>query len=176
MKNLKPIEQFLLLFLGSLVAISAYVHFVPFGLSWNMTKSIPQGLYLSTRTDGATLFHRGQIACFEYAPPQWASPRRYFPPGFQLCKHVLGLPGDAVTLAEGSVSISSAAGVFSGGTYAKADSAGRPLPQDVGISGVLGSTEYLLLAPANSNSLDSRYLGRIERRQITRTLVPLMTW
>ncbi|KWT98320.1 MULTISPECIES: S26 family signal peptidase [unclassified Variovorax] len=167
-------ERFFIILACSVLAIHVYVKVVPYSLSWNVTASIPRGLYLSTEATTTPLV-RGQIGCFAYSAPTWAEARHYFPDGFQLCKYALGLPGDVVEV-DASLRVSSAAGKHADVAFASADSRGRPMPRAEGLAGAIPRGEYLLLAPAHTNSLDSRYLGRIAHERLTRTLVPLLTW
>ena len=171
----KTLEQFFIALAASTVAIVCYVRFVPYSLAWNITASIPKGLYFSTEYDGKPLRHQ-QIACFDYRAPSWAAARHYFPENFQLCKYVYGVPGDVVSLQGKQVSVAVSEATVPGGTLAEHDSMGRPLPQDVVYRGAVPAGQYLLLAPQHANSLDSRYLGLIAQSRITRTLVPIVTW
>ncbi|KWU17821.1 S26 family signal peptidase [Burkholderia cenocepacia] len=172
----RTLEQFFIGLAAATLSIVCYVRFVPYSVVWNITASIPKGLYFSTEYDGSKPLAHRQIGCFDYKAPKWADARHYFPENFQLCKYVYGVPGDLVVVSDKQVSVSDGFVSIPGGVIAPADSRGRPLPQDVAIAGEVPKGEYLMLAPEHNNSLDSRYLGRIAQSRITRTLVPLVTW
>src|SRR5690606_24015189 len=114
---------------------------------------------------------------FEYKAPDWAKDRRYFPDNFPLCKYILGTHGDSVQLSDSELRITSADSneVLAVG-YASHDKAGRALKPASNFEAVVPHGQYILLAPAYKNSLDSRYLGPVAKASITQTMVPLLTW
>lgn len=171
----RTLEQFFIALALAFLATYTYVKFVPYGLSWNITASIPKGIYFSTEYANEPL-KRHQIACFGYHAPVWAMSRHYFPDNFQLCKYAYGLPGDRVDVNGDRVTVRSQDGDAEGGTYRGVDSLGRVLPRSSNLAGSVPSGEYVMLAPEHSNSLDSRYLGRVRQTEITRTLIPIFTW
>ena len=172
----RTFEQFFIALAASTLAIVCYVRMVPYSLVWNITASIPKGLYFSTEYDGSRPLRHRQIACFDYRAPKWAEPRHYFPENFQLCKYVYALKGDVVSVSGKQLTVSDLETSVAGGVLAPADSRGRPLPQDVAITGIVPDGQYLMLAPEHANSLDSRYLGLVAQSRITRTIVPILTW
>ena len=170
-------ERFFIILASAYLALYCYAQYVPYSMAWNITASIPKGLYFARSAQGQVL-ERGQIACFNYEAPTWAQPRHYFPHNFQLCKPVAALPGDEVARQDDTLLVKhyGASKWQPLAAFGKSDSAGRPLPQDALTGGELARGQYLLVAPAHANSLDSRYLGPIGRERITRTLIPLITW
>lgn len=156
---------------------SLYSKNVPYSLAWNRTPSIPMGLYL-TETITPTKLVRGDIACFEYAPPDWARQRKYFPAGVSLCKPVAGMAGDVVR-HEGTKLFIKTAGDAEFkflGDYAATDSVKRPLPQDALPEGAIPEGSFLMIAGRHPNSLDSRYLGLVPAASLKRRIHPLYTW
>lgn len=146
---------------------------LPYELALNTTASIPRGLYLAKDYKGERL-QRGREACFEYRTPAWASARDYFSEGRRLCKYIAGLPGDRMESRDGTLTVYPADGSsVVTARYAQADSAGRPLPQEVLRDGQVPTGKVLMLAPAKPNSLDSRYLGPVDTQALTHTLTPI---
>lgn len=171
----ETLGKFLVMLIGAIVLIKVYVLYVPYSISWNVTASIPTGLYFSTEYAGRALV-RGEVACFPYKAPEWAKERHYFPEGFQLCKYVLGLPGDVVSAQADALTLQQVGSERKKFAYAAADSKGRQLSHAAWDAEPLKEGQYAFIAPAHTNSLDSRYLGSISKNQVTRTLVPLITW
>lgn len=156
------------------VAIAAYKLYVPFELALNTTPSIPRGLYLAMDKSSSAELAHGDAVCFGYAAPTWAAERAYFQPGRRLCKYVAGLPGDRVVVEAATVKVFAPSGELrEEAELAQADSKGRALPADALASGVIPAGQLLVLAPANKNSLDSRYLGLIARAQVTHEIWPV---
>lgn len=146
----------------------------PFGLSMNVTGSIPRGVYLSFNPNPAN-FKLGTIACFAYTPPDWARDRHYMPDGINICKPIVGVPGSRVSTTNGEVRVVNANhNDYVVHTLAH-DSRNRPLPQDGAPNRALEEGEYLLMSDYSKGSLDSRYLGVIKSAAITRTLTPMLT-
>jgi type IV secretory pathway protease TraF len=155
------------------LAVLAYRAFVPYELAFNTTHSIPQGLYFA-KAGGPAPLERGQAVCFAYVPPAWAQGRDYFEPGRRLCKYVAALPGDQIVREGLSLTISSPQGLLLLATgLSAADSKGQPLPLDALETGAVPEGKVLLLAPANKNSLDSRYLGLIRQAALSHQIWPL---
>jgi type IV secretory pathway protease TraF len=155
------------------VLVLAYQTLSPFGLALNTTHSIPQGLYFS-KTGAPSPLLRGQTVCFAYAPPSWAKGRAYFEPGRRLCKHVAGLPGDRTVRKGLALSLFDARGqLVLEARLAATDRKGEAIPPGALSSGTIPEGKVLLLAPANENSLDSRYLGLIDRAALSHQIWPL---
>ncbi len=154
--------------------LHVYLTFVPYALALNTTASIPRGLYLSKLAQGSVL-EKGQAVCFAYRAPAWAANRAYFEEGRRLCKFVAGLPGDRVEVSGGVLTVfqPDESRPSTSADLSSTDSKGRPLPANALISGGIPPGQVLLLAPANPNSLDSRYLGLIPREQVSHLIWPL---
>lgn len=154
-------------------AVLAYKAFVPFELVINTSSSIPRGLYLAKAVERAPL-ERGAGVCFAYVPPAWASNRAYFEPGRRLCKYVAAIPGEQVLVKDGRLQVRTAGGTLvQEAELAENDSLGRPLPPNALHTGKVPFGKVLLLAPANKNSLDSRYLGLIDQSAVSHQIWPL---
>ena len=154
------------------VVAQAYIHFVPWSISWNLTPSIPTGLY-GSRTYAGEQLNRGDLVCFRYREPVWATGRAYFPAGYRLCKPVAGLPGDVVRKSAGRVQVLSAGTVVVDLPVASQDRKGRALQTDLLEEGVVPAGKLVLLAPRFPNSLDSRYLGLVPHSELTHQVWPL---
>lgn len=142
--------------------------------AWNRSESLPMGLYLATTASKNTALVRGQLACFPYENPSWAR-QPYLAKGEILCKHVMGVPGDIVTVgADGSNQICHASKCESVGTPLKKDSRGDDVQHPVFKDEVIPVGSYYMGSTRRANSLDSRYLGLIPKNKIVKTLVPVL--
>lgn len=146
--------------------------YCPYGLSINPSPSLPMGLYW----DGPApkTLHAGELACFSYAPPQWAIARHYYKPGVNFCKWVLGVPGDTIIKKGRAISICHAGQCISAGVVMKTDSEGRPIFA-AALPRVIPAGEYYFGSTRVPNSYDSRYLGLIDATTVTRVIHPLFT-
>ncbi len=166
-----------LIFMVALLAFTAYSRYVPYSLVWNRTPSIPEGLYLAKERAAHEPLMRGEVACFRYEAPDWARARNYFPDWMRLCKPVAAVPGDEMSREGSQVYVTPRFGERkASGALSLTDSRGRALPQDKVPEGVVPEGQYVLIAPARSNSFDSRYLGFIASERVTHRLSPLYTF
>ena len=170
----KPVMQAFFVGALTLLGIRAWGVNVPWSLSWNQSASIPEGLYLVERVH--SLPPVGSYVCFEYRAPEWAVPRHYFYDGYRLCKHLAGLPGQAVLDVKGQYFVDDGTQLVLVGATQPADSAGRPLPQHKLPLGRIPAGKVVLAAPAHTNSMDSRYLGPISETRIRWRVYPLITY
>lgn len=167
--------QFLKILSITTAAIFTYKTFVPYSLAWNITESIPKGIYLAEKLSRMPIY-RGDIVCFKYKEPEWAKGRKYFPEKIRLCKYLLGMPGDAIQQTTEHLMIKPPDAPLLSLQYLKVDGRGRPMTAAKLESEVLEPGTYLALAPRLSNSLDSRYLGPIKASEIEIRIKPLWTW
>lgn len=148
----------------------------PYSLSYNISESIPKGLYLLKKAEPGEV-KVGDIGCFLYSAPDWAKDRNYFPPRFKLCKPVFAGTGAQLEVREGSLYVAqpgqSSTKVAS---FNAADSLGRPLPPALASTQSVPQGYFLMLAPVHNNSLDSRYLGLILVNAVRFKAHPLITW
>lgn len=88
---------------------AVFLVFDLFGLSWNLTTSLPQGLWINTGAFKATEANRGQVV--KFCPPDTAVFRQAREDGIlrrgrcggdymPLLKRVMGLPGDVVQVSD----------------------------------------------------------------------------
>jgi conjugative transfer signal peptidase TraF len=146
----------------------------PWFLAWNRTDSIPEGLYLAHR--GAVTLTRGQLVCFRYREPAWAV-GRYLPNGAQICKEVLGLPGDTVKQQGVHLQLARAdGGAESLGDLLPADSKGRSVPPQSWGRTLIPQNRYYLGSTRIPASFDSRYLGLIDKADVLERIYPLYTF
>lgn len=144
----------------------------------NTTKSIPVGLYWTTRAPvekGAyVLWCPPKVDVFDYAKE-----RGYIGAGFctggygYVMKRVLGVKADAVAVANDGVRVNGV--LLPHSAPIKADRAGRPLPRYQN-SYTLSDSEVLLMSDVSATSFDGRYFGPISRCQIKTVIRPVITW
>lgn len=145
----------------------------PWALQYNRTDSEPKGFYLAHRHVSEVT--RGELVCFKYRPPDWAL-GRYLPPGAQICKQVLGLPGDTVRQSGMHLSLEHDGSTTDLGEMLTADSKGRsvhPLPWGVT---AIPPGKYYLGSTRIMTSFDSRYLGLIDKSDVIEQIYPLYTF
>jgi conjugative transfer signal peptidase TraF len=147
------------------------------GLRFNLTSSLPIGLYRVTK-DSPTL-KRGAIVLYCLPPPvaRFAHNRGYVPRGGQcpsgltpIGKMVAALPGDTVVVTTDGITVNGA--LQSHSRALATDLNGRELPQLVGRSYVIGRDCIWLLAPSE-RSFDSRYLGPLVARNVLARVQPV---
>jgi conjugative transfer signal peptidase TraF len=135
---------------------------------WNLTPSLPRGLYLLDRTATA---ERGAVVALR--PPALAAElialRDYLPVGASLLKIVVALPGDRVCVDERSFT----ANGWWIGAVASQDSAGRPLVPFL-FCGVVPDGRAFV-ATTSRLSFDSRYFGPVPLSDLT-VAVPAWTF
>jgi conjugative transfer signal peptidase TraF len=122
--------------------------------TWNLSSSLPRGLYVLERECAPT---RGSVVFFS-PPPSAArliAERGYLPSGASLLKVVVGLPGDFVEVGEGGVSINGRPL----GPVISRDRSGRSLEPFV-LCGQLSVGEAFVATTA-PGSFDSRYFGPV---------------
>lgn len=147
------------------------------GLRFNLTSSLPIGLYRVTK-DSPTL-ERGAIVLYCLPPPVagFAHNRGYVPRGGQcpggltpIGKMVAALPGDTVVLTTAGITVN---GVLQSHSRALAtDLKCRGLPQLARRAYVIGRDYVWLLAPSE-RSFDSRYLGPLAARNVLARVQPV---
>lgn len=129
-------------------------------LVWNVTPSVPTGLYYIGPREGPRIGDHVAIAPRGHLRKILAG-RGYLPKGALLIKPVAALPGDVVCRRSAQVAIN-------GKPVARARSAdrnGRPLPSWQGCR-KLGNGEIFLLSTRSPASLDGRYFGPTPRSQV----------
>lgn len=160
---------------GVSLCIALYQAYVPYSLAYNVTPSIPVGLYLAKEATVSDV-KVGDLVCIQHALPDWAASRRYLPPGIKLCKYLAAKSGDIVDREGDALRVHAPSGESGYSVeMAHVDSKGRELPQDALRNGPVPEGFVLVLAPDNARSLDSRYLGYIPEEEIVQQIWPLAT-
>lgn len=147
-----------------------------YSFKYNGTESINKGLYIGTKVSNKTKLSRGDLACFKYSAPEWASDRNYFPDGFTLCKKIAAVPSDSIIDGGSSIIVADSKGSALA-LYPKAalkDSRQR-LTVLSDFYGNISSNKVYLVGSNSNRSMDSRYLGPVDSDRLTHTLTPLIT-
>jgi conjugative transfer signal peptidase TraF len=135
---------------------------------WNMSPSVPQGLYAVMPDEPCRL---GSLVSF--SPPPGAAviiySRDYLPPGAGLIKQLVGLPGDRVCVRPAGLYVN---GVRFGDVAAM-DSRGRPLVPYRFCAAVPAGQAFV--ATTAHLSYDSRYFGPVPLSSLT-PVVPVWTY
>lgn len=155
-----------------LVAAASWV-----GLRFNLTSSLPVGLYRVTH-DSATI-ERGAIVLYCLPPPMaaFANKRGYVPRGGQ-CPNGLAPIGKIVAAIAGDTVVVRTDGITINGTLQSrsralaSDLKGRELPHLLAGSYVVQRAYVWLLAPSE-RSFDSRYLGPLLARNVLARVQPV---
>jgi conjugative transfer signal peptidase TraF len=137
---------------------------------WNLTPSVPRGLYAVQPLD------RLRVTTLVVAvPPEplatvlaegW-----YLPRGVPLLKRIRALPGQTVCRVGYQISID---GIAERTAAREHDQRGRPLPVWQGCR-VVAVDELFLMNWDEPNSLDGRYFGPLPRSAVVARAVPLWT-
>lgn len=143
---------------------------VPRRIIWNVSASVPLGLYVTTPVQGLRV---GELVAVR--PPQklatFMASRHYLGAGVPMLKHIAALPGQSVCRRRLQIRIDGRPV-----TSARlADSRGRPLPGWRGCHRVTDD-EVFLLNTTVSDSFDGRYFGAVPRSTVIGRAVPIWTW
>lgn len=137
---------------------------------WNLTPSVPLGLYreaLHTPIDIASLV----VA----VPPEPLATvldlNGYLPRGVPLLKRVLALPGQRVCRLGTTITVDA---VTLPSLVRMRDARGRPLPSWHGCHRI-AENEVFLMNWQSDNSLDGRYFGVLPRRAVVAAAIPVWT-
>lgn len=170
------------------IGVAAYTCFtivsdvVPYSIAYNHTSSIPRGFYLQNKLTPDSVLVRGQDVCFQINEPDWMKGRGYVNGSVKYCKHLVGMAGDKVELSTGGkcpvnqFQIRYADdSVYCMGLTQKTDSKGRPVYSGLH-EGVIPEGYVAVSGPNHPMSIDSRYLGLLQRNSLTYEAAPLWTW
>jgi conjugative transfer signal peptidase TraF len=136
-------------------------------LVWNASESAPIGLYAVSAADEVR--PGDTVIAWPPAPARaLAAERRYLPTNVPLVKRVAAARGDRVCAAGEALWVNGRLEVL----RRDSDGAGRPLPWWTGCLD-LQDGEYLLLMPGSAASLDGRYFGLTDRRDLVGIARPL---
>ena len=143
---------------------------MPSRLIWNVSASVPIGLYLLRSTLD---LQPGQLVAA--MPPRalasLMATRRYLGVGVPMLKHVAALPGQTVCRSGRRVRIDGAFVAMA----RRVDSRLRALPVWSGCHRVARSEVFLLNANVG-DSFDGRYFGVLPRSTVIGRAVPVWTW
>lgn len=139
-------------------------------LRWNLTESLPRGLYARWSSTSAPA--RGDIVAFQVPESvhKLVFGRGYLPRRAQLFKQVAAGPGDHVCLRDGRYEVNGK--VL--GPILTTDSSGRPLPS-FPFCGQVPPDSYFV-ATSTARSFDSRYFGPVPAFALRDWLTPLWTF
>lgn len=151
----------------ALMAASSFV--LPKFLIWNVSASLPEGLYLRVPDDNIRL---GQIAVIDPPPElsQWMDERAYLPVGMPLLKTIAATSGNRVCRDGNTITVRSEIIAIA----RESDRLGRSLPRWQGCRRI-GPDELFFVSQHNTDSLDSRYFGPLAASSVSGRAVPIWT-
>lgn len=149
------------------------------GARVNVTRSIPVGLYWTSRAPVA------RNATVLVCPPPTrlfddARRRGYVGAGFCpgnygfLMKRVAGVAGDAVQIADEGVRVNGT--LLPRSAPLNADRQRRTLTRYTPARFTVPASHVLLMSDASATAFDGRYFGPVPVRQIQAVIVPVITW
>lgn len=158
-----------------LVVLAEIVLLRTVGLQWNLSASMPLGLYLPTERS----LLPGEIVavCLPAAMAQFARDRGYLhhgscPTGVQpVLKRIAAVAGDVVTVQPDGVTINDTR--IPQSQVATQDRQGRALPHAPWGTRTLQRQELWLMSTQHPNSLDSRTFGVVSIFDVVATAIPL---
>jgi conjugative transfer signal peptidase TraF len=162
-------RRFLLAGVVAVAALSTLAVPVSRYAVWNMTASVPTGLYAIR---GKASLHVGERVAID-PPPEMRgmlATRGYLPTGVPLIKRVAAVSGQRVCRFGHGVTID---GDFAG-TARTRDRLGRPLPAWSGCR-KLRSGELFVMNPAAPGSFDGRYFGPLKLGSVIGRATPVWT-
>lgn len=175
----KTVEKWslaLFFLLGTTILLKCYAAFVPWGIRYVYTSSIPVGFYLSKTYDGTPLAS-GQGVCFHANVKPWMLERKYLTPDEVICKRTLGLPGETVERRGDEQVICNAAGCTGVGLIQHVDTKGRPVSSAFAAPSVrIQQGQYYFGSNYHPHSFDSRYLGLVDQAAVTVRTWPIWTF
>lgn len=160
-----------ILFAASVVAATLATLTVPVSRTavWNITASVPTGLYLIR---GKQSIHVGERVAIQPTPElrKLLAERGYLPVGVPLLKRVAAVSGQRVCRFAHGVTID---GKFVG-VARSFDRRGRPLPAWFGCRHI-AKGELFLMNPAAPDSFDGRYFGVLSTHSAIGRATPVWT-
>ena len=162
-------RRFLLAGIVSAAALATLAVPVTHDAVWNVSASVPTGLYA---VRGKTSLLVGDRVAIEPPPTlrRLLAERGYLPAGVPLLKRVAAISGQRVCRYKQRVTID---GDFAGVARAR-DSRGRPLPVWFGCR-KLKTNELFVMNPAAPDSFDGRYFGPLRLDTVIGRAVPVWT-
>ncbi len=150
--------------------LSPAIHRPTLRLVWNVTASVPVGLY---RIVPEPAQRRGELVALRPTPTlaRYMASRRYVEAGALLVKPVAAVADQQVCRTGAIVTIDGQEVA----TARTADRMGRLLPVWTGCRRLSAGTVFLL-APAVPASFDGRYFGPVATSAVVGRALPLWTW
>jgi conjugative transfer signal peptidase TraF len=147
------------------------------GVRWNITPSMPMGLWRVQAIQGPV--HRGDAVtlCLEPAPAAFGRARGYLTGGEcpgdveLLIKTIAAVPGDSVDVSSRGAAVNGRPVPHS--APLPRDDAGRPVAAVAGGLYRVGPTEVWVIATADDRSFDSRYFGPVPVANLRGQATPL---
>jgi type IV secretory pathway protease TraF len=174
----KTVEKWglaLFFLLGTTLLIKLYAAYVPWGLRWVYTPSIPLGLYGSKTYDNTPLA-RGQGVCFKANPLPWMAGRDYLTPNEVICKFTLGVPGDTIEPRGNEIFVCHDGQCNSAGVVQAKDYKGRPSQSAFTEKTVIPANQYYFGSTHHPRSFDSRYIGLVDGSAVVVRHWPIWTY
>ena len=164
--------------IGALSAIGLLAIAGLAGARFNLTASLPKGLYWvidrPIARDAYVMFCPPSSGAFVASQKRGYVGTGYCPNGYApLLKKVSGVGGDNVSVGKDAIAINGR--VLPLSARSAVDGAGRPLPQPFDRY-VLNDAQLWVMSDTNPKSFDSRYFGPIEKQWVTAVVRPVMTW
>lgn len=154
--------------LAEIFVATAFINPLP-RLIWNVTASVPVGLYAVWRTDTPKV---GELVAV--TPPDrlagFLAERHYLPRGVPLLKHIAATAGQRVCRVGDIITVDH----ITLGEARRSDSRGRSLPVWRGCR-TLHRGDVFLMNGDVPDSLDGRYFGPIPSATILGRLAPMLT-
>lgn len=136
---------------------------------WNVSESVPQGLYRLRPAD--TLFVTELVAVVPLEPlATFLADGSYLPRGVPMLKRVSALPGQTVCRNGAAITVDT----IEIGEARERDGRGRPLPAWQGCR-VVAQDEVFLMNWQSVDSLDGRYFGPIPVSAVIGRAAPIWT-
>lgn len=142
------------------------------------SNSIEPGIYLAKTVDVKEKLLKQKYYCFEFNPPhKWIIERNYLPLNSMVCKKLIGVEKDTIYEESNRVviidSLTKEKQILP--QYLAVDSKGRKMfkhfTQKESNPATIEENKLFLYGDKAPNSLDSRYLGTIDRSSVKLTLV-----
>ncbi|WFU43547.1 S26 family signal peptidase [Bradyrhizobium sp. CB82] len=155
--------------LGALALVLATIDETPPSYIWNVSESVPLGLY---RLQPAKQLTVTELVAIQTPEPlaSFLDWNGYLPTGVPMLKRVLALPGQTVCRSGLTITVDS----IEMGQARERDSRGRPLPSWQGCR-VIDAGEIFVMNWQSVDSMDGRYFGPIPASAVIGHALPIWT-
>ncbi|WP_027528496.1 S26 family signal peptidase [Bradyrhizobium sp. Ec3.3] len=155
--------------LGTLTLVLATIDEAPPSYIWNVSESVPLGLYHLQPLEQLTVTELVAVQ-----PPEplasFLDLNGYLPIGVPMLKRILALPGQTVCRSGLTITVDR----IEIGRARERDSRGRPLPSWQGCR-VIDAGEIFVMNWQSADSLDGRYFGPIPASAVIGQALPVWT-